>query len=417
MSLYLPEQKLGSHSDPGSSSHKFMLKGRQTGSMHRGHTWIFRAETHDTMMAWFHDIRELTEKRGEARNEFVRRTHARSISAGSNKAPSIASGDSQMDEDEADKIAFSGEQSIRRMSGDPAHEGTAFAAGGLTGAGTVGDDARSEAGWRPPQRPQPGGRFPSEVNVTRGLQAPLSPSSGDSGDEHDREILAAASALPGSAVPFVATARSDPPADIQYTATYEPAAPKTSNQNTATGYTAGEHARVNANTTGAEVAPDTQSQYHEWVGAAGAGAGAAMLGTAAVQGHEKQPTDTTAARDGITSESPVVAAPSMAAAAVPAVASTGVYHDVTSTEPVATANAEPPTPVYDNNLIGGTDIRSPAGLQYDTTKVNTPTAVEPAAVEPSVRPSPVHAKSVQTISDLHIPGEFPKSATGPSKAF
>jgi hypothetical protein len=38
MSLYLPEQKLGSHSSEGSSSNKFMLKGRQTGSMHRGHS-------------------------------------------------------------------------------------------------------------------------------------------------------------------------------------------------------------------------------------------------------------------------------------------------------------------------------------------------------------------------------------------
>jgi len=52
MSLYLPEQKLGSHSNPGSSSNKFMLKGRQTGSMHRGHSWVFRAESYDTMMAW-----------------------------------------------------------------------------------------------------------------------------------------------------------------------------------------------------------------------------------------------------------------------------------------------------------------------------------------------------------------------------
>jgi len=52
MSLYLPEQKLGSHSNQGGSSNKFMLKGRQTGSMHRGHSWVFRAESFETMMAW-----------------------------------------------------------------------------------------------------------------------------------------------------------------------------------------------------------------------------------------------------------------------------------------------------------------------------------------------------------------------------
>jgi len=56
MSLYLPEQKLGSHSNPGSSSNKFMLKGRQTGSMHRGHSWVFRAESYDTMMAWVSEL-------------------------------------------------------------------------------------------------------------------------------------------------------------------------------------------------------------------------------------------------------------------------------------------------------------------------------------------------------------------------
>jgi hypothetical protein len=52
MSLYLPEQKLGSHSNEGGSSNKFMLKGRQTGSMHRGHSWVFRCESFETMSAW-----------------------------------------------------------------------------------------------------------------------------------------------------------------------------------------------------------------------------------------------------------------------------------------------------------------------------------------------------------------------------
>lgn len=52
MSLFLPEQKLGSHSSEGASSNKFMLKGRQTGAMHRGHSWVFRCESHETMLAW-----------------------------------------------------------------------------------------------------------------------------------------------------------------------------------------------------------------------------------------------------------------------------------------------------------------------------------------------------------------------------
>src|ERR1700760_2393632 len=87
VSLYLPEQKLGAHSQPTSSSHKFILKGRQTGGMHRGHSWVFRAESYDTMLAWYDDIKTLTEKTGEDRNNFVRR-HTRSVSRTSNTSMS-----------------------------------------------------------------------------------------------------------------------------------------------------------------------------------------------------------------------------------------------------------------------------------------------------------------------------------------
>lgn len=149
MSLYLPDQKLGSRSQPGSSSHKFVVKGRQTGSMHRGHTWVFRAESYETMLAWYDDIKVLTEKSGEERNAFVRR-HAsvRSISAGSARS---ASSDGGLEEDEADAIPYSANQSL---ASQPVRE--------------------------QPSRPSPGGRFPSDLNVNRNLQAPLSPSSGSS---------------------------------------------------------------------------------------------------------------------------------------------------------------------------------------------------------------------------------------------
>ncbi|KAF1843656.1 PH domain-containing protein [Cucurbitaria berberidis CBS 394.84] len=153
MSLYLPDQKLGSRSQPGSSSHKFVIKGRQTGSMHRGHTWVFRAETYETMLAWFDDIKTLTEKTGEERNAFVRR-HAsvRSTSAGSARS---ASSDGGLEEDEADAIPYSANQSMKNQA------------------------LRDESLERP-SRPSPGGRFPSDLLVNRNLQAPLSPSSGSS---------------------------------------------------------------------------------------------------------------------------------------------------------------------------------------------------------------------------------------------
>ncbi len=171
MSLYLPEQKLGSHSEDGSSSNKFILKGRQTGTMHRGHTWVFRAESYDTMLAWFEDIKALTEKSGEERSQFVR-THSRSLSRSSRRSARSASSDGLDDEDEE---PFSGGE----VDTNPA--------------------ARPDS---VPRRPQPGGRFPSDlqINAQRGLQAPQSPSSLSSGhQEHssDAHVIAAAGAIPG----------------------------------------------------------------------------------------------------------------------------------------------------------------------------------------------------------------------------
>lgn len=169
MSLPLADQKLGSHSNADSTSHKFMLKGRQSGGMHRGHAWVFRAESYDTMLAWFSDLKNLTEKTGAERNEFIRRSHARSVSAGSHKAGSISS-DGGMDEDEADQVPYSASASQAELP--PQAE-------------------------KLQQRPNPGGRFPSTLKINRDSQVPVS-SSSPSSSTGDREIIAAAGALPGS---------------------------------------------------------------------------------------------------------------------------------------------------------------------------------------------------------------------------
>lgn len=171
MSLYLPEQKLGSHSTEGSSSNKFMLKGRQTGSLHRGHSWVFRAESYDTMMAWYEDIKSLTEAAPQERNAFVR-SHARSFSGNSHKASSISS-DGVMDEEDEEPFSTDNSAVVQHAS-------------------------RQET-----KRPEPGGRFPSDiqVNPTRGLQVPLSSSSVCSiGNQEDRDAISAAADLPGSGV-------------------------------------------------------------------------------------------------------------------------------------------------------------------------------------------------------------------------
>lgn len=171
MSLYLPEQKLGSHSTGEGSSNKFILKGRQTGAMHRGHTWVFRAESHDTMMAWYEDIKALTEKTPEERNQFVRH-HTRSLSQSSRRS---ASSDGIVDEDDEEPFSAGSQIDI-----NPGRNQDATA-----------------------RRIQPGGRFPSDiqVNAQRGLQATHSRSSLSSGgQESDARIIAAAGALPGSGI-------------------------------------------------------------------------------------------------------------------------------------------------------------------------------------------------------------------------
>jgi hypothetical protein len=152
MSLYLPDQKLGAKSQPDSSSHKFMLKGRQTGTMHRGHGWVFRAESYDTMLAWYDDIKSLTEKTGEDRNNFVRR-HTRSFSRNS-----VGSA-SSLEEDEADSIPYSASHHSL-TNGDSLNQSEMV-----------------------PQRPQPGGRFPSDIQDRKNLPDHLSASSNSSFDQ------------------------------------------------------------------------------------------------------------------------------------------------------------------------------------------------------------------------------------------
>ncbi|KAI2795108.1 hypothetical protein POX_a01712 [Penicillium oxalicum] len=156
MSLYLPEQKVGTHSEENSSSHKFLLKGRQTGAMHRGHSWVFRAESHETMMSWYHDIANLCNSTGEARNAFVRR-HVRSVSGRSTHSD-------VMEDDEADRTPYS------------------------AGSAVLASERPTSA------TRQPGGAFPSDVQIDRHLAAPLSPSSENS--SASRDVIAAAAVLP-----------------------------------------------------------------------------------------------------------------------------------------------------------------------------------------------------------------------------
>ena len=384
MSLYLPEQKLGTHSEPLSGSHKFMLKGRQTGGMHRGHSWIFRAESHETMLAWYNDIKELTEKRGEERNAFVRRQHARSMSGGSMTAASVASSDGGLEEDEADAVPYSDEKSVR----GPMPE---TATAGATGAGVAGVAERQN-------RPQPGGRFPSDLNVDRGLHAaPLSPSSGESERDFqthssvkqaDHDALAGASSLPGSGVPF-------------------------SNQQPTSAPITQHHAQQNQPSTTVPISqPQNQAyvpeaRHDEWIAPAAAG-GAVGVGGAALASHyrhdEYQPSAPQELGNTVAAEAPT---PVTALSSAPVTSQTAVPPRAPM---VAAASTESPysgrgTNDYTETMSQDTAPTTLASSIYADEGVSKP-AVATSEIERPGLPQP--AKSSTTISDLHVPGEYPR---------
>ena len=358
MSLYLPEQKLGSHSDPGSSSHKFMLKGRQTGSMHRGHSWIFRAETFETMLQWFNDIKALTEKSGEDRNAFVRRSHARSVSGGSFKSVG-GSSDGVMDEDEADRVPYSAEESIRGNTVNPSGIAAGVGQSGVGAAAAYGMDNEDASSFR--RRPN-GGRFPSDIDVNRGLRAPLSPSSGDSSQGE----IAAAGALPGSGIEQYSGGAKAP--GILPT-TYEEHAPTT--------YDTGEGL--------SHKMPDRadSTSYGAWIGPTATSASATVVGSAYARHEQKtrsHPPD------------------SESSAPIPVDAITG-SESSTSGHTADVSNSQ-------GN--GGSLIAVPTtmGSTSSTTKPDT----VPAGFDGKMRPAMKAHQSANTISDLHIPGQYPKPA-------
>ncbi|RKF62041.1 Phosphatidylinositol 4,5-bisphosphate-binding protein SLM2 [Erysiphe neolycopersici] len=132
MSLNLSEQKLSLFSNSSTTSNKFVLKGRQTGVMHRGHSWVFRCESYETTISWYETLKELIDISHQGPNTRVSK-HIRSSSGASQTARSIYSSDGGLDEE--DEEPFS--------SKNPAIETAALSQEAL------------------PKRPQAGGRFPS----------------------------------------------------------------------------------------------------------------------------------------------------------------------------------------------------------------------------------------------------------------
>lgn len=382
MSLYLPEQKLGSHSSGTGSSNKFILKGRQTGGMHRGHTWVFRAESHDTMMAWYEDIKALTEKSPEERTEYVR-GHSRSFSRSSQRS---VSSDGVVDED--DDEPFAAPASVSQQT------------------------TRQESEM--PRRPEPGGRFPSDlqVNAQRGLQVPVSPSSVSTASYERADPNAAATIkeavlLPGSAVMDPTSASSRPGPDPGWYGSTERTPMDEAPSHAAVLASRAREDGVNPYTNEPFYDRSPAMDVHRGVGASGTGVGG------------KQRLDSTSEGRGlmVVGEDNLANRQSESAENAPETdgAETGKYGEVSSTTPSqqhdaysiagargpaivdSTANptyvaysSNPGNEATESNLLGG----SPNGTQVLPSRPTTGTT---------------RNDSVPTISNLHVPGEYPRS--------
>ncbi|KLU84549.1 PH domain-containing protein [Magnaporthiopsis poae ATCC 64411] len=402
MSLYLPEQKLGSHSTEGGSSNKFIIKGRQTGAMHRGHTWVFRAESHETMMAWYEDIKALTEKTPEERSNFVR-GHSRSFSRTSQRS---ISSDGVVDED--DDEPFAADSAAIRQ--------------------TPTQDVL-------PRRPSPGGRFPSDitVNAQRGLQAPLSPASVNSGflptgnasygaaaaagpasqpqhhgdnNSSSRDAIAAAAGLPGSDMAQYQQQNDIPP--LAYGSTARTPIIQASSYAAQVSQEAREDG-VNPYTS----EPIAGGGGDGWVGdAAGADVGVSR-GPGQPSLRSPAPAVATA-----TAASPIALDPAAAARRQPDIfLMSGNLPDAEGSQREVPRSAErqaqgimtddatsfPPQTLSSSGLSSDVD-----GSDYFVSHANGSAAGRGSG---TARPASgtVRTDSVPTISHLHIPGEYPRS--------
>ncbi|KAG0671747.1 Phosphoinositide PI4,5P(2) binding protein [Maudiozyma exigua] len=60
MSLALNECTVAEHSKKGSSENKLVLHAKQNGLLHKGHNWVFKTDSYESMMTWFDNLKLFT---------------------------------------------------------------------------------------------------------------------------------------------------------------------------------------------------------------------------------------------------------------------------------------------------------------------------------------------------------------------
>jgi hypothetical protein len=349
--------------------------------MHRGHSWIFRAESYETMLAWYDDIQSLTEKTGEERNAFVRQ-HARSFSGASR-----AGSDSGLEEDEADEVPYSANASLtKQVLKEP-----------------------------PQQRPQPG-RFPSEIsnNQLNGhLQPPLSPSSGSSLAEQD--LTTAAGGLQGDQYMYSGAAGHIQPSsahhDEQAYPFHDQSHPPESAQQVPASYQTYSQSGSQPNL------PRHDNSYQTWMApvAGGAVVGAGAIGAEEYWRNQRREAEYLQHQQSLQQET----AQSASATQSPTQEHPTTLPD-THSPPLRDANAVMTTTTAPTTISSDTPALTALPI-LSSTKVPEPisTADQEPVVTPSqasitnasaAAPQPLSRKNTDfSISNLHIPGEYPKT--------
>src|SRR5690606_4099002 len=117
----------------------------------RGHTWVFRAATHEQMMEWYEDIRKLTELSGSARDNFVGRRRTLSLSQKQGPVAAAPVDDIEEEDDEEDRKLMADEEDVP------------YSAASINTVLTPEAQYEESA---PPKRPE-AGRFGSQLSMTQ----------------------------------------------------------------------------------------------------------------------------------------------------------------------------------------------------------------------------------------------------------
>lgn len=370
------------------------------------------------MLAWYDDINSLINKTGDERNAFVTR-HKRSLSTGSNRS---FSSDGGLEEDEADRVPFSSADSVTNQ---PAMQET-----------------------ERPSRPSPGGRFPSDLQVNRSLQA-RGPSSGSS-SEVGLDLATAAGgpqmahasypnayddrtpydAAYGPGNPYEYHPDNQPQQLQQQTSYFANNPPATPGQNAANSAPAVQPVPYQPYqpSAPAQAFPPQQqpqhqypsftqgqrhaSNYGDWMTPAAAGAGglaAGAVGAEALHRHNQDKEQVDEANAASQHENPA-----LVAGAVPVSRSGDGLQDESHeafsgvAAPVIVSTEGQAAPAETRELPQATPALAAAEEGKQIGAANGEVSVGQAQAQAQVAPGVKRQGTDFSVSDLHVPGEYPK---------